>query len=243
MLKRTKKGNSQKDWISAYKTAYLEQDTDRAEYLIKKAVSRIPRGKSIYGFSGGKDALALQIICEEAGIDDCVLGTIGFRWEYPDFVNWLDVHKPKNLYIHNADIKPEWLNKNEELVFPDNSKATYKWYKICNQSAYYDYAKAKNAEYIICGHRTADGNVCVNKNGKIYPMYDFSHEDIFCILACHQVKLPPIYFYENGFYNGSHAWIMRYGKNAIDEIYKIDKMILENNVEINKIKHYLERKA
>ena len=91
MLKRKKK-NTQAEWLDAYCKIreYMEtpQGVHDAEVLIEIALERIlPLGAShcVYAWSGGKDAIALQVICEEAGIHNCGLGTIGERWEYPTF--------------------------------------------------------------------------------------------------------------------------------------------------------------
>lgn len=239
MLK-SKKHNTQADWVKAYMNARQNLDIDRANNLITKALKRIPDGKCIYGWSGGKDALVLQIICEKAGITDCVLGSIGEKWEYPEFWQYVKSYAPKGLVIKDFGITAEYVNNNENLAFPQNSKDSLIWYQKCNQRGYYEYAKEKNADYILVGHRSQDGNNVVStKNGKIYPIHDFTHEDIFCILACYGKVLPPIYFYKDGFYQGTHAWIMRTGKTALDDIYNIDKNILINNTDVNKVREYL----
>lgn len=136
MLKR-KKANTQMEWMKAYSdiTEYMNepQGMKEAEELIQKAVSRIPKGKCIYGWSGGKDALALQVICEAAGITDCVLGTIGERWEYPVFTEYVRKHAPEGLKIMDFGVTPEFLNKHSDLVLPANSRDNYFWYRYCNQ--------------------------------------------------------------------------------------------------------------
>ena len=55
MLKN-KKHNTHEEWLSAYRHAQLERDVERSERLIEKAIARIPKGKSFFGWSGGKDA-------------------------------------------------------------------------------------------------------------------------------------------------------------------------------------------
>ena len=93
MLKN-KKHNTQKDWLLAWEAqkrfAETEQGKQRVEYLINLAISRIPKGKCVYTWSGGKDAIALQCICERVGITECALGTIGLQWEYPSFVKYIE---------------------------------------------------------------------------------------------------------------------------------------------------------
>lgn len=229
--------------MTAYRAAVLHPDIKRADELINLAVSRLPvdRDNCIYGWSGGKDALALQVICEEAGIKKCVFGTIGEEWEWPSFWRFANENAPAGCVWFNQNLDDEFMLKHPNLVFPQSADDAYAWYKICNQTSYYSYAKQVEAEHIILGHRTADGNNCKSsKAGKVYPMHDFSHEDIFCILAATGRKLPEIYFYPNGFYHGSHAWIMRGGKNAMDEVMQIDPSLLQAHSNIPKIHSYLK---
>lgn len=246
MLKRSKKNNLQEDWVKAYYQAWIDRDNERSERLIQKAINRIPADKEncICGWSGGKDALAMQVICERAGVSRYVMGTIGEKWEYPSFVRYCREHMPIYCTIRDAGITADYLNAHPSLVFPETSKDAYAWYKICNQSAYYSEATDKGYSHILLGHRTADGNVCADRKGKIYPIADFSHEDIFCILACNNIELPGIYFYKDGFRNGTHAWVMRYGGiSAMDELWEIDKDLLLLNREIKKIDQYLTDKG
>lgn len=248
MLKR-KKQNTQLEWAEAYgniveymKTPEGQKD---AEELIQKAIDRIPKGKCIYGWSGGKDALALQVICEAAGINDCVLGTIGWRWEYPIFTEYVMNYAPKGLEIINFDVTPEFLNKHPHLVLPANSKDNYYWYRNCNQKAYVSYADGIGAEYILLGLRTQDGNKCHGRRDKrqISPMHDFTHEDIFKIMLYGGKELPPIYYLPDGFNQGTHAWVMRHGGDKeLETLWLIDERILLMNQKLDKVRAFLEAK-
>lgn len=246
MLK-VKKRNTQKEWVDAWNSiAQREPDKQKAEKLIEKALTRIPKetDKCIFGWSGGKDALALEIICQRAGIEHCVLGTIGEQWEYPSFWKYVQEHKPKGLEIKNFNISEQFMYDHPNLVFPANARDNYAWYQKCNQRSYYEFADEKNANYILLGHRNLDGNNCKSsKNGKIYPLFDFTHEDIFCILSAYHIQLPEMYFYIDGFKQGTHAWIMRSGATAIDDIWAIDKELLLSHRRLPKIKDFLLTKG
>lgn len=241
-----KTSNKHEDWLKAWDDAKKAMDVERSEKLIKTALSRLPDNldNCVYGWSGGKDTLALEIIINRAGECRCCHGTIGKQWEYPSFNKYVKKHMPDNCVVYDFAITDEWLMKHPKLIFPETHKEVVRWYEICNQAAFYGYGKDTNAEHILLGHRVIDGNQCVSKKaGKIYPIFDFSHEDLFCILACNNVELPEFYFYPNGFYQGTHAWIMRVGgTKAMEDVWKIDKSLLYAHKDLPKIKEFLESK-
>lgn len=248
MLKR-KKRNTQSEWMKVYDeiTEYMKtpQGEKEAEELIQKAISRIPKGKCVYSWSGGKDALALQVVCEAAGITDCGLGTIGERWEYPSFWEHVKEHAPKGLEILDFGITAEFLNKHPKYVFPANSKDNNYWFVHCNQRHFSEYADKMNADYILLGHRVQDGNKCHGRKDQrqIAPMHDFTHEDIFKIMAYGHKELPPIYYMPDGFNQGTHAWVMRFGGDKeLETIWQIDRNILLRNQVLDKVRKFVEGK-
>lgn len=251
MLKRKKK-NTQAEWLDAYCKIreYMEtpKGVHEAEVLIEIALERIlPLGAShcVYAWSGGKDAIALQVICEEAGIHNCGLGTIGERWEYPTFWEHVRLHAPEGLKIIDFGITPEFLNEHPNYVFPENSRDNYYWFRACNQRLFATYADEMNADYILMGHRVQDGNKCHDRKDKrqITPLHDFTHEDVFKIMAYGKKELPPIYYMPDGFNQGTHAWPMRFGGDKeLETLWQIDKNILLNNQELDKVRKFVEEK-
>lgn len=238
MLRRKHRA-TQSEWETAWRQAKIDADTSaskaRCEALIEKAVSRIPDGNLMYGWSGGKDSLALQIICETAGVDRCVLSTIGERWEFPVMWEFYKSHKPSKCEVFDCNITVEYLNKHPNLVFPTEYPDVYRWFKIQNQP----WKHIKDVDWLIVGHRVCDCNVC-GKNGvlknRVAPMFDFSHEDVFCILAQNDVDLPETYFYPNGFDNGSNAWIR---SARPDIVFGIDSELLTKNRDVTEIDRWL----
>lgn len=253
MRLKNKKHNLQSEWLYAwnYAKGYSQsvEGKIKAEKLIEKALERIPNERCVYGWSGGKDTLALQLICERAKIADCALGTIGFQWEYPSFIEYVEKNKPKKLVIKDFGITAEWLNAHPQYVFPSNSADNYYWYKNCNQKAFFEFAKEKDSKHIVLGHRTIDGNICRDgilpkgDTKRIFPMFDFSHEDCFLLIAYAGKELPAQYFYPDGFKQGSHAWVMRAGGDKeLETIWNIDKNILLNHKELLKVQNFLKEK-
>ena len=73
-----------------------------AEALVKKtvyAIWKVTRGRRVgYAWSGGKDSIALQYVCERAGIYRCVMGT-SRSLELRMFMEWVERNKPVS-YTH-----------------------------------------------------------------------------------------------------------------------------------------------
>lgn len=239
---RSKKHNTQEEWLKAYeeikKFANTEEGKRRAEKLIEKASSRIPKeGKIIYGWSGGKDSLALEVICDRLGIEDCVLCTTGFRWEYPNFKKYISENAPKKLFIVDWNIDVDFLNSHSKYVFPKTSADIYYWYKY-NQRGWKKYATEVNADYILLGQRNQDGNNTKRKDKReICPIYDFTHEDIFLLIIYGNKKLAPFYFEKDGFNRGTARWIE---EHDIKDVYLKDKSVIYDNQIIEKVRKFLE---
>lgn len=81
-----KQTSSNADFVKAWNEIESLVSREEAQAIINKAVADIRQktaGKRVgYAWSGGKDSLALQYVCEQAGITDCVLG-IASKLEYP----------------------------------------------------------------------------------------------------------------------------------------------------------------
>lgn len=246
MSLKSKKRNSQLDWLNAFEEqrsfAKTSEGRERAEALISLALSRIPEGKCVYGWSAGKDAQVINVICERAGIKDCVLSTLGLQWEYPSFLDYLEDHSPEGLVIKDWNISSEYLNQHDKFLFPSNSKESYRWY-LMHQEAWRWFLKEKDADHILLGHRTIDGNNLGGRDGKVYPIADFSHEDVFLIMAYAGKVLPDQYYYPRGFHEGSGPWIKRTGgaELAMSELMAIDENILLKHMELNKVADFVRR--
>ena len=247
---RSKHRNSQEEWEAGFRRALEAVDTTesklRYESLVSLAISRIPKTTLVWGWSGGKDSIALESVMEKVDSEGAVLGRISERYEFPEFVKFCDSKGPRNLHLCEIEVTPSWLNSHSSMVFPTDSKNAYRWFQKQNQKAYYSFADEKEASAIVLGHRVADGNVCGggSMGKKVFPLYDFSHEDVFCMIAQSGKVLPATYYYPSGFDNGSSAWIQRRGgEKGMDEVYSIDSDLLESNRDIEKIDDYLIRKG
>lgn len=242
MLK-SKKHNTEEEWRSAFRQvksivslAEINQKIFNAVKLIKRETAG---KKAFFGWSGGKDAQALRVVCELAGITTCVLGAPAKELEYPSFNQYIEEHGPAGLHIIRTKIDLDYLEANPEMLFPTDFYYDEKWANIFIRQPWYDYCKETGAEVIILGNRTQDGNIC-GKDGvyykgklkKVCPIYNFTHEDVFAVLQYYNMPLSPQYWYKDGFKYGSHPWAKRtamYSKDKetpMKEIMQIDPTII-----------------
>lgn len=174
-----------------------------------------------------------------AGIYDCVL--VVSDLEYPSFMSWVDVNKPKKLEIINTHQDIRWLQTHQEMLFPQDSATAGKWFHIVQHKGQDIYYKNHDLDILILGRRKADGNyvgngsnIYTNKKGttRFSPISDWTHEEILAFIHYYKCQLPPIYEWKNGYLCGTHAWAARQWTGSIQngwqEVYDIDKNIVIN---------------
>lgn len=198
--------------------------------------------KAAYAWSGGKDSIVLGEICRKAGINQAVLVVCDL--EYPDFLSWIETHKPDNLEIINTGQNLEWLAKHPQMLFPKDSATSSRWFQIVQHRGQEKYFKEHSLDMLILGRRKADGNY-VGKGSNIYtnargitrysPLASWRHEDILAYIHYYAPELPPIYNWKNGYLCGTHPWPARQHMESETqgwgEIYEIDKSIVEKAAE------------
>lgn len=193
---------------------------DQIEGLIADAVmeirARVRDKKAGYAWSGGKDSIALQVVCEIAGIDRSVIG-LSQELEYPHYLEWISRHKPAGCLIWDANIGYDFLMKRPYMVFPENSADLAKWYALIQHKAQADFFREAQLDLIILGRRTQDGNYTGGRGKNIYtdqhgvtrfcPLSQWKHEHV--LAAIHYFKnrnIPPIYNDPEGWINGTGVW-------------------------------------
>lgn len=219
-------------------------------------VQQITTNKKVaYAWSGGKDSLVLEHICKKAGIENCMLAICNL--EYPAFIEWIEDNKPSKLKIVNTGQDINWLTRNIDMLFPKNSKIASKWYKIVQHKGQEQYYKDNDLDILILGRRRQDGNyvgkgtnIYTNKHGitRYSPLSNWKHEHILAYIYYYNIKLPPFYYWKNGFKCGTHPWAARQYTNSIEngwrEVYEIDKNIVINAAEkIKTAKDFLTRRG
>lgn len=229
------------DWLKAGKRIeelVSREELDEKVHSTVEEIRQMTDGKkAAYAWSAGKDSLVLGEICQESGVTDCMMAICNL--EYPDFLKWVDQYKPKGLEIINTGQDLEWLSKHLNMLFPQDSATAAKWFSIVQHRAQAKYYKVRELDLILLGRRRADGNYC-GRRSNIYtdgkgvtrysPLAAWSHEEILAYIHYHNVRMPPIYKWKNGYLCGTHPWPARQWTGSIEngwmEVYRIDKNIV-----------------
>lgn len=214
---------------------YLRRKAEQAAELIRRHTA----GKAAaYGWSGGKDSIALRIVCEMAGVHECVLGMSNL--EYPAFLCWITDHMPERLHVINTGLDLDWLVANPRMLFPQDSETAAQWFAQVQHTAQARFWKERAMEVLVLGRRRDDGNFVGRGPEPIYtdgkgvtrlsPLADWSHRDVFALIDAHKAAMPPIYDWPRGYRCGTHAWAARQWcqgeAHGWAEVYGIDPAIV-----------------
>ena len=219
-----KQSSKNEDFVKVWNNIEQLISREEAERLVADAVSDIKAktaGKNVaYAWSGGKDSLALQVVCERAGIDKCVLCTAS-KIEYPGFVDWCKAHAPKGLTIvDNPKLDIKYVADYPDMLFPVNSKYAAQWFHILQHRGQAIYFKEQHLDIICLGRRLQDGNHVGGKGQNIYtdakgvtrlsPIAHWKHEDVMAVIHYFlNRQVPPLYDWKNGFVVGTGVWPAR----------------------------------
>jgi 3'-phosphoadenosine 5'-phosphosulfate sulfotransferase (PAPS reductase)/FAD synthetase len=200
--------------ISDYVTAdEAEQAVDEAAREVRSVVgSRL--ADVVYGWSGGKDSIALQAVMERAGVHRSVCGIIP-HLEFRQYLDWIEGHQPNGLtMIGNPKPTLRWLADNQRYVFPANARDGYFWTLASARHAQRRYQAEHGPALQIYGRRTQDGNICGGKDGihqsrsltAYNPLRSWPHEMILAVVHYSGKQLPPVYGWPHGWSAGTGSW-------------------------------------
>lgn len=215
--------------------SYVEALIGNAVQEVRSFVKRYPN--AAFAWSGGKDSLALQYVCEMAGVMECVLGISDL--EYPEFLSWVTENMPEGLTVVNGHLDIQFLVDNPEMLFPQNAKIASNYFRKIQHRAQRIYFKKNKLDCIILGRRLEDGNY-VGKGGRNYyenkgvlrysPIHKFTHVDVFAVIEYAGYDEAPFYSWPRGYRCGTHCWAARQWCESVEhgwsEIYSIDKSIV-----------------
>ena len=182
-----------------------------------KTVVGLNTDRVVYGWSGGKDSLALQVVMERAGIKRAVLGVIP-NLEFRSYLGWVYDHKPEGLVtIPNKQLDVKWLAepRNARYLFPRNAKDGYFWTMAGTRRAQHVYQEMYHPTLQIYGRRTADGNFIGPENYGIHktrqlssycPLRDWPHELVLAVIHYADMAMPPVYDWPHGWTAGTGSW-------------------------------------
>lgn len=189
--------------------------------LIEKTCNQmldITKGKKCsIAWSGGKDSVALQLVAQQVGIEDSMIGHT--ELEYKQYMTWLDNFAPKGITRINTGQDLEWLVNNQVYLFPANNQISSRWYKFVQQRAQDIYFNEQGLDIILLGRRKADSNyvgksgknIYTNRNGitRYSPISDWSHEEVIAAIRYFNLPISPFYEMPRAFYLGTHPWAFR----------------------------------
>lgn len=248
------------DFVSAL--ARIEELVPRPVYesrleLAAAEVLSVCKGKrAAFGWSGGKDALALQAVCRRAGVSECVLAMTD-HLEYPEFLAWVTDHMPPGLTVLKNKWDLNWLAAHQDMLFPADATTAAKWFKGIQHWAQAKYFADKKLDLLLLGRRRADGNFVGSGGATIYtadgvtrysPIADWSHELV--LAAMHYegwtADPPPFYRWPRGFRCGTHCWPARQWTRSVDhgwsEVFSIDPTVVRTAAEkIGSARAFLDR--
>ena len=233
---KAKHYNSQSQWMEVWNNYKEYRTPEEIDLLIKETVHEIKTvctGKSAaYAWSGGKDSIALQIVCEEAGIKRgfCCYNNLYFT----DSIKFFFANRPEGVTMWDSGEDERWLAQHPRFLFP---KGVAHHWNVQTHLRYQPIYCAKNKiDILMMGKRTQDGNFVshelVYTNGKgvsVYcPIRNWKHEDVICAIRYRNKNLSPLYFTENGFHYGDTKFAVMSptkGETVSDawaRIYKIE---------------------
>lgn len=209
--------------------------------LIDRTVDRVTRehGRIAYGWSGGKDSLALGWIMEASGVHDAVLGMTA-ELEYPAMLQWITAHMPDGLTVRTVPLGLDWLRDHPNMLFPQGRHGPA-WFRLVQHRVQREYVKEQRVDLLALGRRRADGNYIAREPGgdrytdrhgitRWSPLHDWPHEAVLALIAREQISLPPCYSWPRGFQVGTGAWPARQWTRSIDdgfcEVWTIDPTVL-----------------
>ena len=225
---------------------------DLVSATIEDIRAAVGQKKAAYAWSAGKDSIVLGELCEAVGITDCMIGICDM--EYPAFMTWMNEHKPAGCEVINTHQDLDWLARHPDMLFPKDSAKAGRWFSIVQHRAQAEYFKTHDLDIVILGRRRADGNF-VGRGTNIYtdgkgvtrfsPLAAWSHEHVLAYIHYHQLPLPPLYGWKNGYLCGTHPWPARQWtgstENGWREVYDIDpSIVIEAAEKIESARAFME---
>lgn len=204
---KAKHFNPESAWRYVWDNYTEFRTKDEVESLIEQTVAETKSvcsgHKPAYAWSGGKDSIAMQIVCEEAGINNgfCAYNQLFFS----ESIDFFFKNKPKGIVMIDTGEDYDWLARHPSFLFPPSS--TNNWSERTHLKCQTDYVKKYGADLILMGKRTQDGNwvpkdslIKVGANGvPIYcPIRNWTHEDVICAIRYRGKTISNFYFKDGG---------------------------------------------
>jgi 3'-phosphoadenosine 5'-phosphosulfate sulfotransferase (PAPS reductase)/FAD synthetase len=228
-------------WQATRDRAREEWPDARLDELLEQTVTAVraaTRGKrAAYGWSGGKDSIALGHVAELAGVEDSCMAMSNL--EFPAFLAWVTDHMPDGLTVVNTGHGLAWLARNPRMLFPQGEPG-WRWFKEINHAGQRRYYHAHKLDILLLGRRHADSNFCGPKGKHVYtdregitrysPLATWSHTAVFALIEREQLPMPPVYDWPRGYQVGTGAWPARQWTrdqdHGFEEVWTIDPDVI-----------------
>ena len=242
------------DFANAWKNIEQLVSRDEALALVASTVNDIKQktaGRYVaYAWSGGKDSLALQYVCEQAGIHRCVFCT-SKALEYPAFLQWVYQYHPVGMMTINLDwLSLRWLADHPEMLFPSEAKMNSRWMEKLQYAGQREYCQRTGIKFLILGRRSQDGNFVGRGRSNIYmtkagetrynPISHWTHEQVMAVIHYFMHDNLPwvLYGTKDGWTKGTGLWPER--EYSWQEVYDIDPhVVMAASVYINSARQFL----
>ena len=186
--------------------------------LVARAASHVRKVASTYAnpcfaWSGGKDSLALQAVCQKAGLERCVM--FQTRCEFPSFIRWVNQNAPPGLEIVYVEELSEQLILDEPHWLFHGSEYWSRWAYRRFRGPFRTWrAENSDVDIVFVGHRALDHNFLMKPDrsestamGRMAsPVWDWTHEEVMASIYWSNLSLPPNYDHPNGWYDGPCSW-------------------------------------
>lgn len=237
MSERNKQKWTDAQWRKAYNESLSLVSVSRIDKLIHKAETRIINnyieGKTLIGWSGGKDSVVLRHICDSClKSPQYLICTV--ENEFIEFVEWKKIHAPKLLHtVHYGKMSVQYFNEHEDLLFPETDEQLQHFRADRTKETIHKYMRDRGYTKFITGKRYDDGNNCgsenenkckstIAKSGHSYVetlnvICDWTIYELFAYMRIFNLELPPQYYFPNGFKTGSNEWTKT---RRVDHSYK-----------------------
>lgn len=230
-------------WRAARARARTTWPDRELDALIDRTVDHIRRttaGKhAAYGWSGGKDSIALGWVCRQAGIDECMLAISNL--EFPAFLTWVTDHMPDGLTVLNTGPDLAWLRDHPHMLFPQGMDGS-RWFRLVNHKGQDRYVHQQHLDMLLLGRRHADGNHTgpkgqisyTNREGitRYSPLAHWPHEAVFALIDRERLSMPPCYDWPRGYQVGTGSWPARQWTRDTDhgfeEVWSIDPDVIRH---------------
>ena len=250
-----KQTSKNEDWLRAF--AHIEDliSPEEVKAFEDAAISEIREvtsgKKAAYAYSGGKDSIVLSRLCEAAGV---ATGYFAYcDLDYPAFVEWVRENKPDGVVMIHTGYGLKWLSEHQNLIFAEGELGQ-RWHQISQRGPFSSMFFDNHLDVLLVGHRTIDGNFCGKdgyirkKTGEVRfsPLRDWPHEALLGYIHYNRLALPPIYWWKDGFVQGTHAWPEREFcshdiMKGYREVYEIDpNIVIRAAKRLPSARHFLE---